>query len=353
MSALGPYRTLGRSGLRVSRLGLGTMTFGEAAWGCDAATADALMRRYVEAGGNLIDTADRYAGGGSEEIVGAFLEREGLREQVVLATKYSLGARDGDPNSGGNGRKSMMRALEGSLRRLRTDHVDLYYLHAWDGFTPVDEVVGALDDLVRQGKVRYVALSDVPAWYASRAVTLAECHGRARPIAVQLEYSLAERGVEYEFPAMCEALGTGIVAWSPLGSGLLSGKYAAEGAQGRLALTRDFTPPALAKLTPRNAEIVTTLAEVAASLDRAPAQVAINWVASRPAVACVLLGARNEAQLEQTLDALEFELPADALARLDAATAPALEKPYSWFGWGQGLMNGGMAAHPQAYLARG
>jgi aryl-alcohol dehydrogenase-like predicted oxidoreductase len=348
------YYTLGRSGLRISRLALGTMTFGQMGWGCDREVAGALFDQYLEAGGNFVDTADRYADGAAEEIIGEFVAERRIRDYIVLATKFSLGSVQGNPNSGGNGRKSMMRALEGSLRRLGTDYVDLYYLHAWDAFTPVDEVVGALDDLVSEGKVRYVAFSDVPGWYAARGHTLAELRGQALPIALQLEYSLAERGIEYELTAAAQELGMGIVAWGPLANGLLSGKYAPADevsamADGRLKIAAPFTPPELDKLTERNWGTVSVLQEVAEALGRPPAQVAINWVASRPAVAAVLLGATRPEQLEVTLQSLDFTLPDELRDRLDEVSRPSNEKPYGWFSWGHGIMNGGMRRNEHSY----
>ena len=229
---LDSYHTLGRSGLRVSRLALGTMTFAQEGWGCDRDTAGKLLDVYLDAGGNFIDTADMYADGASEAVTGALIAERGIRDYVVLSTKFTMAMRPGDPNSAGNGRKSMLRALEASLRRLGTDHVDLYILHAWDALTPVEEVMRSLDDLVSAGKVRYIAFSDVPAWYAARAQTLAEWRGYEPLCALQLEYSLAERGLELEFPSLCQELGMGLMTWGPLGNGLLSGKYSAQNGSG-------------------------------------------------------------------------------------------------------------------------
>jgi len=188
------YYTLGSSGLRVSRLALGTMTFGtDWGWGADKATARGLFNAYLEAGGNLLDTADLYTNGVSEQWVGEFIRERGLRDRVVVATKFSYNGDPGNPNAGGNGRKNMLRAVDGSLKRLGTDYIDLYLLHTWDMMTPVDEVMRTFDDLVRAGKVRHAGLSDVPAWYASRAQTIAQCRGTEPLAALQLEYSLAER----------------------------------------------------------------------------------------------------------------------------------------------------------------
>jgi aryl-alcohol dehydrogenase-like predicted oxidoreductase len=211
IQSLADYSLLGRSGLRVSPLCLGAMTFG---WGCDEATARDIFNRYLEAGGNFIDTADAYSSGQSEEMLGRFMKEAGNRDRIVLATKFSFNTSPGNPNTGGNGRKNILRALEGSLRRLQTDHVDLYWLHAWDGMTPVEEVMTTLDALVRSGKVRYIGLSDTPAWYLARAQTLAELRGLERVCALQLEYSLVERNIEREhIPAALE-LGMGVCPWS-------------------------------------------------------------------------------------------------------------------------------------------
>mgnify|MGYP003694539833 CR=1 FL=1 len=219
--AIDHYYTLGRSGLRVSRLALGTMTFGtEWGWGADKQTARAIFDHYVDAGGNFIDTADVYTQGTSETWLGEFIADRGLRDKVVLATKFSHPIDPGNPNACGNGRMHIVRALEASLKRLGSDHVDLYFLHTWDQVTPVDEVMRALDDLVRAGKVRHVGLSDVPAWYASRAQALAEFRAWEPVCALQLEYSLVERQIEFEFTRLATDHGMGMVAWSPLASGL-------------------------------------------------------------------------------------------------------------------------------------
>ena len=343
------YHPLGRTGLRVSRLALGTMTFGtEYGWGCDEATSRAMFDRYIDAGGNFIDTADVYTGGTSERWLGQFIRAAKLRDRVVLATKYThnVANKARDPNAAGNGRKNLIRALEASLTRLGTDYIDLYYLHTWDQLTPVEEVVGTLDNLVRQGKLRHYALSDVPAWYAARAKTLAECRGLEAPCALQLEYSLVERGIEYEFSAMGQELNMGIIAWSPLASGLLSGKYkadtpAAEQNAGRLRTTAQVATPALSKFKPRNWEVVAALDDVAKELGRPMAQVAINWVANRPAVSSVLLGATQLAQLEQTLPALDFELPPELEAKLDLAGQLPPIFPYAFIDTMAPRMHGG------------
>jgi aryl-alcohol dehydrogenase-like predicted oxidoreductase len=354
------FHTLGRSGLRVSRLALGTMTFGQPGWGCDRAAAGELLDAYLDHGGNFVDTADIYAGGESEQIVGDLLRARGARDRVVLSTKYSLGASAGDPNAGGNGRKAMLRALEGSLRRLGTDHVDLYLVHAWDGITPVEEVMRSLDDLVRSGKVRYVGLSDVPAWYASRAQTLAQWRGYEPLCALQLEYSLIERGVEYEFPPLCEEVGASLMTWGPLANGLLSGKYAetarSEGRdelpEGRLRATVAHARPETDKRSPRTWGIVRELDEVAREIGASSAQVAVNWVANRPAVGSVVLGASRVEQLRDTLGALQLDLPAELRARLDVATTPPRAVPYGFLPWVQQRMAAGAVDKTTGYHAR-
>ena len=333
------YHLLGHTGLRVSRLALGTMTFGtDNGWGCDRATSQALFNRYLEAGGNFIDTADVYTRGTSETWLGEFMAERGLRDQVVLTTKYTHNFYNPErnPNAAGNGRKNLVRALEASLKRLNTDYIDLYFLHTWDRITPAEEVVRTLDDLVRQGKIRHYALSDVPAWYAARASTLGETRGMERPCALQMEYSLLERGIEYEFPGMCQALDMGLMVWSPLAGGLLSGKYRAEVAgvdqpvEGRLKTVAKAVTPALQKMTPRNWAILAELEAVAHEVGRPMAQVAINWVANRPGVSSVILGATRLQQLEDTLPALDFELPAALAQRLNEVSRLAPVFPYAF-----------------------
>lgn len=338
IEALTRYTLLGRTGLRVSPLGLGTMTFGtDWGWGSPKETAFQLMDRYLGAGGNFIDTADGYTGGTSETFIGEYLEKNALRDRVVLATKYGFNAAPGDPNAGGNGRKNLRRALEGSLRRLRTDYVDLYWVHVWDTVTPVEEVMATLDDVVREGKVRYIGLSDVPAWYAARGATLAELRGWERIAALQLEYSLIERNIEREHVPLALELGMGIVPWSPLGSGLLAGKYTrADGSrsrgEGRLEHLQGSGNPAFEKLfTEENWRIEGALREVAATLGRSMAAVAIAWATRRPAVSSTLVGATKLAQLEDNLGALSFELPAELAARLDAVSRPPEVHPYLFF----------------------
>jgi aryl-alcohol dehydrogenase-like predicted oxidoreductase len=356
--SLDHYYLLGRSGLRVSRLALGTMTFGNTgirgiggSWGSDEACARAIFHRYVEAGGNFIDTADSYAGGMSESLIGSFVAEAGLRDHLVIATKFSNNVSPGNPNAGGNGRKNILRAVDASLKRLKTDNIDLYLLHTWDRMTPVEEVMRTFDDLVRAGKIRHAGLSDVPGWYAARAQTWAEAHALSLPISLQLPYSLVERSIEHEFVPLAETLGLGITAWSPLAMGLLSGKYRSGAQAGRLAL--DASGTGLGLFNERNARIVAALEETAAQVGRSMAQVALNWVVSRPAVAAAIIGASRLEQLDDNLASLDFELAADQRAALDAASAIDAPYPYSLFAddYQAGILNTGSSVgeKPRTY----
>jgi aryl-alcohol dehydrogenase-like predicted oxidoreductase len=347
------YYSLGRSGLRVSRLALGAMTFGtDWGWGSDEQAARAVFDRYIAAGGNFIDTADVYTNGSSERWVGKFIRQGNLRDRIVLTTKFtfsdSFGAGAPDPNTGGNHRKNILRAVEGSLKRLGTDYIDLYLMHTWDRITPVEEVMRTFDDLVRAGKVRYVGFSDVPAWYAARGQTIAELRGWEPLATLQLEYSLVERNIEREFSTLAQQLGMGIMVWSPLGSGFLSGKYrpgrdGAAGA-GRLQTLKDSTNPAFMKFTQRNWAIVAALEEVANAVGHSMAQVALNWAANRPGIASLIVGATKLEQLEDNLHALDFTLPKELVAKLDQVSAPERQFPYFFFeNEMQGMIYGGAA----------
>ncbi|MEL6759284.1 MAG: aldo/keto reductase [Myxococcota bacterium] len=332
------YFTLGRTGLRVSRLALGTMTFGEDwGWGTNAEGAREIFDTYAEAGGNFFDSADLYVNGRSEELLGEFIKAHGMRDRAVIATKFSYNGEPGNPNAGGNGRKHIMRAVEGSLKRLGTDYIDLYILHTWDQLTEPEEVMRALDDLVTAGKVRHIGLSDVPAWYAMRAQTIAEYRGYEPVSSVQLEYSLVERNIEGEYIDLATRYSMGITVWSPLASGLLSGKYKPSrgeerpSGEGRLATLAGSGNTAFDKFTERNWTIVAELEKVASELGRSMAQVALNWVANRPGVASVLIGATKKHQLEDNLGALGFEIPSEMTARLNQISDPQLAFPYSFF----------------------
>jgi aryl-alcohol dehydrogenase-like predicted oxidoreductase len=345
--SLNTYYTLGRSGLRVSRLALGAMTFGtEWGWGSDEATARQMFNTYIDAGGNFIDTADLYTNGTSETWLGKFITERNLRDRIVVATKFSYNAESGNPNAGGNGRKNIMRAVEGSLQRLRTDYIDLYILHTWDTVTPVEEVMRTLDDLVRSGKVRHIGLSNTPSWYAARAQTIAEWRNYEPLSTLQLEYSLVERNIEREFIPLGLELGMGTMVWSPLASGLLSGKYKpSEGGvsgEGRLETTRGVSNPAFQKFSDRNWKIVAELETVAKELGRSMAQVAVNWTANRPGVASVIVGATKQSQLEDNLKAFSFGIPTELANRLETISRPEPQFPHSFFGSEiQGMIHGG------------
>jgi aryl-alcohol dehydrogenase-like predicted oxidoreductase len=347
---LNDYITLGRSGLRVSPLCLGTMTFGtEWGWGAEEKTAREVFDRYVEAGGNFVDTADLYTGGHSEELLGKFISERGLRDRVVLATKFTFNGDAGNPNAGGNGRKNIYRALEGSLRRLQTDYIDLYWLHAWDTVTPVEEVISTLNDLVRAGKIRHYGFSDTPAWYVARAQTLAEKEGKERLVALQLEYSLVERHIEREHIPAAQELGLGITPWSPLAGGFLSGKYRRHEntgvGEGRLEIVK--YNPAFNQFNERNWGILDELLTVADEVSKSPAQVALNWVATQPGITSTIIGATKMVQLEDNLQSIEFEIPAELRKRLDDLSALEPAHPYKIFNPEmQGMMSGGTRVNP-------
>lgn len=342
-AVLARYHLLGRTGLRVSPLALGAMTFGEGGWHAGEDTARSLFRRYLEAGGNFVDTAINYGDGRSEELLGTFMKETGSRQRMVVATKFTFPAVPGDPNAGGNGRKNMLSSLETSLRRLQSDYVDLYWLHAWDGVTPVEEVMSTFDMLVRSGKVRAVGLSNVPAWYATKAQLTARGHGWEPVAALQLEYSLAERAIEREHVPAAADLGIGIIPWSPLANGLLTGKYAKQPTTGQdganrltvmetngtVEATHQAGIPTFTKLfTDDKRKLVDLLAGIAREIGHTPAQVALNWVTRRPGVVSTLIGATRLAQLDENLAATGFEIPAELTQLLDEASRPEPSYPY-------------------------
>ena len=326
------YRLLGHSGLRVSELSLGTMTFGEEwGWGSPKDEAGKIYHAYREAGGNFIDTANLYTNGASERIVGELIE--GHRAEIVLATKYSNAAPGNDPNAAGNQRKNMVQAVEASLRRLRTDYIDLYWLHIWDRMTPVEEVMRAFDDLVRQGKILYVGASDAPAWWVAQANTLSSLRGWSPFVALQIEYSLIERTVERELTPMAKALDLGVVAWSPLAGGILSGKYndGQRAAEGRFSseMMKDFLPDAQ-----RQARIVHALRKAGEQVGRSPAQVALAWLRHRSLPVIPIVGARKLSQFEDNLASLTLSLAPDQVRALDEASDIDLGFPYSMYARG-------------------
>jgi len=326
------YKLLGRTGLRVSEICLGTMTFGEDwGWGASKDESRKILDHFLDAGGNFIDTANLYTNGTSETFLGEFLQ--GRRERAVLATKYTNAAPGTDPNAAGNHRKSMAQALEASLRRLKTDYVDLYWLHIWDFLTPVDEVMRAFDDFVRAGKVLYAGISDAPAWVVSRANTIAELRGWTPFAGLQVEYSLAERTPERDLLPMADALEIAVTPWSPLAGGLLTGKYA--GGQQKQGEGRYDNPmmKGFAANDERKARIADAVKSIAQEVGGSPAQVALAWLLHRPYRVPVIpiVGARKLAQVQDNLACVDVKLSGDHLRRLDEVSAIELGFPHEFF----------------------
>ncbi|MEV7239019.1 aldo/keto reductase [Streptomyces sp. NPDC051020] len=323
--SLDSYVTLGRSGLRISPFTLGTMTFGEDhGWGTSPDESKDILAAYLERGGNSIDTANIYTNGHSEKIIGDYFAGKGsLRDRVVIGTKFFGNLHEKDPNGGGAGRKGIVQQLENSLRRLKTDYVDIYWLHNFDPATPVEETMRTLDDLVAGGKVRYIGFSDVPAWRTAEAATLAQLRGWAPIIALQLEYSMLERTSEGELIPLAQAKGMGVLPWSPLKSGFLSGKYSST-RTGPVDTTRSAMVG-----TPSQSDyvVIDALNEIAAEAGASPAAVALNWVHSRPGITSTLVGARRLAQLTANLDAFAVTLTDAQRAILDDVSAPTLNFP--------------------------
>lgn len=335
------YKLLGNSGLRVSELCLGTMTFGEDwGWGSDKGESRAVFRAFAEAGGNFLDTANLYTNGTSETLVGEFVK--GDREKWVIATKYSLNTRPGDVNACGNHRKNLFQAVEASLKRLGTDYIDLLWLHLWDSLTPIEEVMRAFDDLVRMGKVLYIGISDSPAWIVSQGNTLATLRGWTPFIGLQIEYSLKERTPERELLPMAKALNIGVTAWSPLGGGVLTGKYNQPNpVDGRLSMTdQPF------QIFDRDLKIAETVLEIAREIEKSPAQVALNWLRNRPNSVIPIIGARKLSQLQDNLACVDFNLTGEQLQRLDNISAISLGFPHELLAsqFVRDILLGGVAA---------
>jgi len=332
--SLDTYRLLGRSGLRVSPMSLGTMTFGtDWGWGSDAQEARQIFDTYVDRGGNFIDTANQYTGGTSEKFVGEFAAEK--RDQLVLATKYTLPLRPTDPNAGGNHRKSMIRSVENSLKSLRTDYIDLLYLHAWDYLTPVEEILRAMDDLVRSGKLLYVGISDAPAWQVARMQTIADLRGWAPLIALQIEYNLIERTVERDLIPMAKEMGLGVIPWSPLASGVLSGKYSRKdleigGGNAAAIGTRKDIAAGNGALTERGLAIADVVKAIAKEMGKSPAQVALAWTLLDKTVTSPIIGARTPQQLDDNLGALDVTFDDAQKRRLDEASAIDLGFPHAF-----------------------
>ena len=338
------YITLGRSGLRVSPFCLGAMTFGEdLGWGSSVEESQQIIDRFIEFGGNFIDTANFYTKGHSEKIIGDHVGRHSARrDRLVIATKFSGNLYPGDPNGGGSGRKSIIAACENSLRRLQTDYIDLYWLHNWDVHTPIEETMAALEDLVRAGKVRYLGVSDTPAWKIAEANVTARFRGWSAFVGLQIEYSLLERTVEQELVPMARELGVGITPWSPLKGGVLSGKYTRLNA-GQIKPDRGFIADTV--FTEKTYAIVDELDIIAKAHESTVARVALAWVQAQPGVTSTLIGARRLAQLEDNLKALDVKLSAEELGRLDALTKPTFGFPQSIQPWFSALHNGGTSVN--------
>ncbi|MCS7475763.1 aldo/keto reductase [Umezawaea endophytica] len=337
---LDSYRTLGRSGLRVSPLALGAMNFDDGSWGSGNETSFAILDRFREAGGNFVDTANIYSDGKSEEALGAYFARDpGARDRLVLATKFDANTHPGDPNAGGNGRKNIRRQVEDSLRRLNTDYVDLYWQHMWDRHTPVEETMSTLDDLVRAGKIRYVGASNTPAWAVAEATTIARLRGWEPFIALQVEYSLLRRTAEGEQFGVARALGLGVTPWSPLASGVLSGKYTRANSDPDDSRRAAYAAP---HLTESTFALLDVLQRIAKELDTGVAAVALAWVRSRSEVTSTLIGARTLAQWDANAASLDVHLSREDLAELDGLTAPRLDYPAEVVdGMGIGFQQGG------------
>jgi aryl-alcohol dehydrogenase-like predicted oxidoreductase len=339
ITQLNHYRRLGNSGMRVSPISLGTMTFGtDWGFGADQAESQKIFDIYADRGGNFIDTANVYTNGSSESFLGQMLQNrrdslsETLRDRFVISTKYSLNTDPTNPNAGGNHRKSLVRAIEASLKRLGTDYIDLYWLHAWDYRNSIEEVMRALDDLVRQGEILHIGLSDTPAWVVSEAQTIAKLRGWTPVSAIQIEYSLVERTSEADMLPMAWQHGITPTAWSPLGGGVLSGKYSqadlqtdAAGGENRGAMLK-----AMGQLNDRTLAIAEVVKQIAAEVNRTASQVALNWLLQQPGKPIPIVGARKVSHLEDNLGALDFTLDAAQIDRLNQASSFALPFPHSF-----------------------
>jgi aryl-alcohol dehydrogenase-like predicted oxidoreductase len=323
---LDSYRTLGRSGLRVSPFALGAMNFGEeGGWGCGVEESETILQAYLDRGGNFIDTANFYTNGHSEAIVGDFFAaRPGLRDRVVLASKFFGNMHPGDPNGGGAGRKAIRSQLDQSLRRMKTDYLDVYWLHNWDRHTPVEETMRTLDELVTAGRIRYVGFSNTPGWYTAQAHTMALLRSWAPVIALQVEYSLLARTVEGELVPLALDAGMGLTPWSPLAGGFLSGKYSRDGEAPDTRRGLITGGPGAEQYV-----VIDALTAVAGEIGASPAAVALAWLRTRPAVTAPILGPRRIEHLGANLAALDLELSDKQVASLNEASAPRLNYPHT------------------------
>ncbi len=339
------YRTLGRSGLKVSPLTLGTMTFGtDWHYGASPETSKEILTAYLEQGGNMLDTANIYTRGHSEKIIGDYLKESNVnRDRLVIATKFFGSMRPGDPNSGGTGRKAMVQALEASLRRLQTDYIDLYWMHAFDPHTPTEETLYTLESLIQSGKIRYIGVSDTPAWKIAEAQTIAHFRGWPAFIGLQIEYSLLERTVEAELVPMAREMQLGVMPWSPLKQGLLSGKYTREN-KGEVLSKRAVTGPVSEKAY----DVIDMLNTVAADYRVPASAVALAWVMAREGVTSTIIGARTTEQLQQNMQALAVTLSPQVIAALDALSAPDLIFPYNLLANARHIAQGGATINGEA-----
>jgi aryl-alcohol dehydrogenase-like predicted oxidoreductase len=338
ITQLNHYRLLGNSGMRVSPIALGTMTFGtDWGFGADQAESQKIFDIYADRGGNFIDTANIYTNGSSETFLGQMMANRRdslsgtLRDRFVISTKYSLNTDPTNPNAGGNHRKSLVRAIEASLKRLNTDYIDLYWLHAWDYRNSIEEVMRALDDMVRQGKILHIGLSDTPSWIVSEAQTIAKLRGWTPVSAIQIEYSLVERTSEADMLPMAWRHGITPTAWSPLGGGVLSGKYSQADLQNDVTgENRGAMLKAMGQLTDRTLAIADVAKQIASEVNRTASQVALNWLLQQPGKPIPIVGARKVSHLEDNLGALEFTLNAEQLDRLNQASSFDLPFPHSF-----------------------
>lgn len=323
------YKLLGKSGLRVSELCLGTMTFGEDwGWGSSQSESRKIYDAFMEAGGNFIDTANVYTNGTSEKYLGEFIASD--RERVVLATKYTNGAANNNPNGAGNQRKNMVQSVEGSLKRLKTDYIDLLWLHTWDFMTPVEEVMRTFDDLVRAGKVLYIGISDAPAWIVSQSNTLAKLRGWTPFIGLQIEYSLIQRTPERELVPMARTLDIGITAWSPLASGWLTGKYSnGNGKEGESRRLDNESMSGFVQQNERNLQIASSVDSVGREIGCSSAQVALNWLRQQEVIP--IIGGRKLSQIKDNLDCINFNLPAEQIQKLNSSSSIELGFPHDFF----------------------
>ena len=315
------FKLLGKSGLRVSELCLGTMTFAtEWGWGADKHESKKIFEAYANAGGNFLDTANRYTEGTSETFLGDFISAD--RDHFVVSTKYTLYDRNGDPNYAGNHRKNMIRSVNESLKRLHTDYIDVFWVHMWEFTTPVDEVMRGLDDLVRSGKVHYVGISDTPAWVISRSNMLAELRGWSQFVALQVEYSLLQRGAERDLLPMAQTLDMAVTPWGVIGGGALTGKYL-RGETGRV-------PENSLRRSERSSDIAQEVVDVAQELGVTPTQVAINWVRQRVSNVMPIVGAKRVEQLQDSLKCLDFVIPDEIMTRLNEVSKIELGFPHDF-----------------------